>query len=197
MTGAGRCSVWNSVAVMGLVCILAAGGVFAEKGVTDNSSALAQAEAMLDAFYAWDAAALLAAVEPSADADRLLYYQGWAEAAHYTIALREPCRRLDAGAIECRVMVHDDFGQALGYIATDTFRLTPGPTRIASVTFSGDDPPIFQELLTWISQRRPEVMGGACKDLFNGGTTPADCARAVAESARLFMKTRGSTAQDP
>lgn len=197
MTEAGRHSVWNSVPVLGLFCILAAGGVFAERGIANDSSALAQAEAVLDAFYAWDADALAAAVEPSNDADRLLYYQGWAEAAHYSITRREPCLQLDDGAIECRITVHDDFGQALGYIATDTFRLTPGQTRISGVTFSGDDPTVFEELFAWISQHRPEVMSGPCKDLFNGGTTPADCARAVAESARLFMKSRGSTAGNP
>ena len=187
---------------MGLLCILVAGEGFAEDvsadyGATDSHSALVQAEAMLDAFYAWNADALAAAVEPTAEATRLLYYQAWAEAAHYTITRRQPCVHVDQGAIECRVTVTDDFGQALGYVATDTFRLMPGPLRVASVTFAGDDPPIFEELFAWIRQHRPEEMSGPCKDLFDGGTTPADCARAVAASARLFMKSRGAEADSP
>lgn len=181
----------NTLIVMGLLCILYAAELFAEERTAGNNSALVQAESMLDAFYAWNAGALAESVEPSADADQLLYYQAWAEAAHYTIARRQPCVQLDDGAIECRVTVTDDFGQALGYVATDTFRLTPGVTRIAGVTSSGDDPPIFEELFAWIGRHRPEVMNGPCKDLFNGGSTPADCARAVAESACLFMKSRG------
>lgn len=182
----------HSVRMMGVICILAAG-----EGVTENNPALAQAEAMLDAFYAWDRDALVATVESSAEADRLLYYQSWAEAAHYAITRRQPCTWLEDGEIECRVTVTDDFGQALGYVATDIFRLTPGASRITSVTFAGDDPPIFEELFAWISQTRPEVMTGPCKGLFNGGTTPADCARAVAASVQMFMKSRRSSADKP
>ncbi len=202
MTDARRISVRDSLIVMGLLCILVAGegfaeAGFAETGTADKNSALVQAEAMLDAFYAWNAVALAAAVEPTAEADRLLYYQAWAKAAHYTITRRQPCIHVDDGAIECRITVTDDFGQALGYVATDTFRLMPGSFRVASVTFAGNDPPIFEELFAWIRQHRPEVMSGPCKDLFDGGTTPADCARAVAVSARLFMKSRSAEVDSP
>ena len=84
----------------------------------------------------------------------------------------------------------DDFGTALGYIATDTFRFTFDGDRIVKVTFEGDDPPIFQELFAWISEYRPEVLSGPCRDMFAGGTTPGACARAVADSARSFISQR-------
>ena len=149
---------------------------------------LAQAEALLDAFYSWDAQALASEVEPSADADRLLYYQRWAMAAHYEVTLRRPCVRRPKGDIECRITVTDDFGSTLGYIATDTFVMTPGAERIAAVSFAGDDPPVFEELFAWIRTQQPWVLDGPCENLFAGGRTPAECARAVVAAAQQFMQ---------
>ncbi len=144
------------------------------------------AEAFVDAFYSWDAQALADLVEAGEDADRVLYYQAWAEAAHYRIRNRRPCQARDDGFIECAITVTDDFGQTLGYIATDTFRLQAGPERILAVTFEVDDPPVFEQVFAWMMATRPEVFAGPCRDMFAGGETPAACARAVAESARDF-----------
>jgi hypothetical protein len=150
------------------------------------SDPVAQAEAVIDAFYGWDPVALAATVDPSEDTDRLLYYQAWARAAHYTVATRRPCELVDAAVVECRITVHDDFGAALGYVATDTFRMIGGPERIAHASFEGDDPPVVMELFAWIADKHPEVMSGPCLNLFDGGTTPAECARAVVAAARAF-----------
>jgi len=83
------------------------------------------------------------------------------------------------------VKVSDDFGKALGYEATDTFRFVPGDGKLVGERFEGNDPPDFSELQAWIAENRPEIVTGPCKDLVDGGTTPAACARAVSSSAAL------------
>lgn len=145
------------------------------------------AEAFVDAFYSWDAQRLGGLLTPGEDADAVLYYQRWAEAAHYQVQHRQPCRVADDDLIRCAITVVDDFGTALGYTATDTFTLTVADGAVTSVSFAGDDPPVFQALFDWLAETRPEVLSGPCRDLFAGGTTPGDCARAVAQGARDFV----------
>ena len=148
------------------------------------------ADKFLDAFYQFDQASLTEHLEPGSDADRVLYYQAWAEAAHYKVKHRSACTRNEDGAIVCAITVTDDFGKTMGYEATDTFTMKVQIDKIVAVSFKGDDPPIFEELFAWIAANQPEVLEGPCKDLFNGGTTPAACSRAVVEAARTFIKLR-------
>jgi hypothetical protein len=144
------------------------------------------ADAFIDAFYSFEADQLKTLLMPSDEADSVLYYQAWAEAAHYVVQTRKPCRFED-GVYVCEITVTDDFGTALGYTATDTFRLQIQDGKVHGVTFAGDDPPVFNELFEWMQRDRPEVFSGPCKDMFAGGTTPGACAVAVAQAARDFM----------
>jgi hypothetical protein len=153
-------------------------------------SSLKQAERFIDAFYSWDAERLSQTMNAPDDAARVLYYQGWAQAGNYTSELRRPCEISDPDSVVCAVTVTDDFGRAMGYTATDTFILKFSGSEIVGVTFAGDDPPIFAELQAWIGEFHPEIYAGPCKDLFAGGTTPGDCARAVAGAAVEFMVSR-------
>ncbi len=153
---------------------------------SDRDSELAVAEAFVDAFYSWDADALVAAMDAPEDSDRALYYQRWAEAGNYQIQRRQPCVRNGSGEIECDITVVDDIGAALGYVATDTFRLRVEDGRVVRVEFASDDPPVFEALFEWMSRDRPEVFSGPCKDLFAGGKTPEACVRAVIDAARDF-----------
>ena len=157
---------------------------------SNHSSNKSTAEEFISAFYSWDATKLKRLMAGDADAVAILYYQGWAEAANYKVKLRRPCR-IETNEIVCATTVTDDFGSAMGYEATDTFRLTLNHNKIAAVTFSGDDPTIFQELFQWITEKHPDILTGPCVNMFAGGTTPAACARAVAKAARDFMTDRG------
>ena len=125
------------------------------------------------------------------DHQAVIYYQGWAEGGNYAIKIRRPCL-LENDAISCSITVTDNFGQAMGYIATDTFRLLISNGQISEVTFTADDPPIFEELQQWIMTERPEVLTGPCLDMFAGGNTPQACAKTVSELAEEFMTTRES-----
>jgi len=153
-----------------------------------QTESLVAAEDFIDAFYSWDPHTLAQTVRAPDDIERVLYYQAWASAASYTVQTRRPCAISSRNEVTCRITVTDDFGKTLGYTATDTFRLTLRDAIIVGVEFEGDDPPIFEELFAWIAEQRPEVMRGPCKDLFSGGKTPAECARAVVLSAQEFVK---------
>ncbi|NKB99095.1 MAG: hypothetical protein GKR90_11470 [Pseudomonadales bacterium] len=160
-----------------------------EADFSNGSTALG--EAFIDAFYSWDAPQLRQTVATASheDIERVLYYQGWAIGANYAIQTRRSCER-DQNTLTCAITVTDDFGRAMGYTATDTFTLVLEDEAITNVAFEGDDPPIFSELQAWIGEEQPEIYTGPCKDLFAGGTTPGDCARAVATAAQAFMNLR-------
>ena len=144
--------------------------------------ALVAAERLIDAFYSFEPARLRAAMSDApASQPHLLYYQGWAEGGNYAILHRKPCRVTAAGEVSCDITVRDDLIAALqtGYWVTDTFHLTVRDGRIIKVHNSSNDPPDFEQALTWLKRERPAVMTGPCAGFFAGGPTPQDCVRAV------------------
>ena len=145
------------------------------------------AQRFLDAFYRFDQEAVSEMVSVEAGRANALYYLGWARAANYRVHTRWPCLA-DGRYVQCAVTVTDDFGSALGYLATDTFSFEIDAGQIASVTFEGDDPPLFDALLAWIQEHQPEAFAGPCRDAFAGGDTPAECARTVVSAARRFAR---------
>jgi hypothetical protein len=184
----------NTIAQMllgGWLLVTTSLSVAGEENMNPDKDAIA--ERFISAFYSWDALSLKSLMTDDADAAAILYYQAWAEAANYKVKTRRPCKD-EAEEVICAITVTDDFGSAMGYEATDTFRLTVAGNKISAVTFSGDDPPVFQELFQWISEKQPDILSGPCLNMFAGGETPGDCARAVAEAARAFMDERRKTA---
>tara|TARA_B100000497_G_C7406532_1_gene256883 strand:- start:25 stop:564 length:540 start_codon:yes stop_codon:yes gene_type:complete len=145
------------------------------------------AEKFLDEFYKFNPVGLKALLKPGEDAAQVLYYQAWAEAAHYRVKQRSACVMDERQTIICAITVTDDFGLTMGYEATDTFSLKVVGNKISAVSFKGDDPPIFKALFEWISRNRAEILKGPCKDLFDGGKTPAACSTAVVGAAKAFM----------
>ena len=145
------------------------------------------AEDVISAFYAWDSDYLERAVAAGPDRDRMLYYQGWAKAANYSVQKRYPCFIDSSDAVICQVTVTDDFGRTLGYTATDTFTLSIMNGSVVALSSEGDDPQIFWDLIAWITETRPEIMEGPCHNYFSGGTTPGACAEAVVERASIFL----------
>ena len=70
---------------------------------------LQTAEKFLDEFYEFNQAGLTALLKPGADADQVLYYQAWAEAAHYIVKQRNACVTDKRQTIICAITVTDDF----------------------------------------------------------------------------------------
>jgi len=157
------------------------------QGTSADNQKIAIAEKMLDSFYRFDTQALADLLAEGKDAESVLYYQAWAEAANYTIKQRKPCFVSEDNLIVCAVTVFDDFGKTLGYTATDTFYLTVESDRVATVSFEGDDPMIFSILYVWMMVFKSELFEHECKDMFEGGKTPAACSRAVVQAAKDFI----------
>ena len=171
----------SSVALL-LILLLA----FSQGTSADNQK-ITIANKMLDSFYRFDAQALANLLAEGKDAESLLYYQAWAEAANYTIKQRKPCLVNQDNLVVCAVTVFDDFGKTLGYTATDTFYLTVEGDKVGTVSFEGDDPMIFSILYVWMMVFRSELFEHECKDMFEGGKTPAACSRAVVQAAKDFI----------
>ena len=147
-----------------------------------EASPLAAAEWLIDAFYSFDPDELRAAMANApASQPQLLYYQGWAQGGNYAVLARKPCRLAANDEISCDITVRDDLIAALGtgYWVTDTFHLTVRDGRVVKVRNSSNDPPEFDQALTWLKRERPNVMTGPCKGFFAGGPTPQDCVRVV------------------
>ena len=153
---------------------------------------MAAAERLIDAFYSFDPGELRAALSDApASQPQLLYYQGWAEGGNYAVLERKPCRLAAEDEVTCDITVRDDLIAALrtGYWVTDTFHLTVRDGRIVKVHNSSNDPPDFDQALTWLKRERPEVMTGPCKGFFAGGPTPQDCVRAVVAGFAAYRAT--------
>jgi hypothetical protein len=150
---------------------------------------LVTAESFIDAFYSFDRARLRAAM---ADAPRsqgdTLYYQQWAEAGHYAILRREPCRFDKPAEVVCAITVRDDLIPALGLglHVTDNFHFAFEGGRIVKVWNSSNDPPEFHQAMEWLRRERPEIFTGPCLGIWEGGPTPGDCERAVVKGFREF-----------
>ncbi len=154
---------------------------------------LSTAEALIDAFYSFDAKRLKPYLtEAPASAAAILYYQGWAEGGNYVVLRRAPCVAENAELIHCAITVQDDPVLALqtGFNVTDTFTITFDGPSIVGIETSSNDQPIYHEAREWVIENMPEVMTGPCEGFFAGGKTPGDCARAITEGYRLFMEQR-------
>ncbi|MFT5562427.1 MAG: hypothetical protein ACI9B8_000966 [Sulfitobacter sp.] len=158
------------------------------------------AEGFIDAFYSFDPEQLqpfLANAEESAQ--RLSYYQGWAEGGNYKVLNRGACEAESPTLFTCPITVQDDPVVELktGFNVTDTFHLTFDAIKIASIKTSSDDQPIYYEARKWVEANMPEVMTGPCLNRNKGGKTPGDCARAMTEGYKQFYAaTQGSSTSE-
>ena len=163
-------------------CLAVAGAAPTAQAVPLADPRLAKAEALVDAFYRFDRAALREAMAnaPGSHGDTL-YYQQWAEAGHYVVLKRQPCQVGKAGEVACPVTVKDDLIPALGldFHVTDVFHIRFEDGRAVEVWNTSDDPPEFQQAMAWLKREQPAIFTGPCRGMWAGGPTPQDCVRAV------------------
>lgn len=155
------------------------------------SSRVEIAEQMIDAFYSFDADRLRPFLTDAGDtAQRLMFYQGWAEGGNYKIISRAPCAAEPDDKVVCPITVEDDAVMALktDFKVTDTFTLSFDGDAIASVETSSNDKPVYYEASAWVRENFPEIMEGPCKGFFADGPTPGDCARAMSEGYKKFAE---------
>ena len=114
--------------------------------------------------------------------------RGWAQAGHYAVLARTPCRLDNADEVSCGVTVKDDLGPALGtkYHVTDTFHFAFRDGRVIKVWNSSNDPPDFQQAMKWLRRDRPSIFTGPCRGMFEGGPTPQACVRSIVNGFSEF-----------
>jgi|TARA_B110000438_G_scaffold51579_1_gene51943 hypothetical protein len=154
-----------------------------------NESLLPTAEAFIDTFYSFNSTALEVALsQASSSIPSVVYYQGWAEGGNYKIVARKPCVIQELNVASCSVTVEDDPMLALGidFNVTDTFIISFNDGVIVAVETSSNDMQIYFDARDWVLAELPELVAEACEGFFNGGSTPNECARLMAEGYRRF-----------
>lgn len=166
-----------------------------ESNKTKEAAALAAdletAEAMIDAFYSFDASKLQPFLSAAGDSEAaLLGYQAWADGGNYVVLNRMPCAPEEGGTIACPITVQDDPVQALktGFDVTDTFHLTFNDGIITKVATSSNDQPIYRDASVWVAKNMPKVMEGPCKRTNGVRETPGDCARAMTKGYAAYKE---------
>ena len=155
----------------------------------DDESYLSTAEAFIDVFYSFDPLALEATLSSAAGSVlAITYYQGWAEGGNYKIVDRKHCEIKAANVVSCSITVEDDPMLALGidFDVTDTFEITFTDTAITAVETSSDDIQLYYDARDWVRRELPALVEEPCQGYFDGGPTPGDCARAMAQGYIQF-----------
>ena len=154
-----------------------------------DDSILSIAEAFIDTFYSFDQVALEAFFSRADDSiSSIVYYQGWAEGGNYEIVERKQCVIKASDIASCSITVKDDPMLALeiDFFVTDTFEISFREGTISTVETSSDDLQIYYDARDWVRREMPELIEDPCQGYFDGGLTPGDCARAMAEGYRQF-----------
>lgn len=156
-----------------------------------TDSRLTNSEALIDAFYSFDPTQLEPLlVNAQSSIPSLMYYQGWAEGGNYKIINRSPCITSEANVVTCAITVEDDPIMALGidFKVTDTFHITIEDDEITQVETSSNDPDIYYDAADWVRANFSERVAQSCQGHFDGGPTPGDCARLMAEGYGQFRE---------
>jgi hypothetical protein len=173
----------------------AAVGIIIQPAVATSATEprLATAEAFIDDFYSFDSPRLRHAMAdaPGSMGDTL-YYQQWAQAGHYVVLKRQPCRIAKRDEVVCPVTVKDDLVPALGstFHVTDNFHFAFRGPRIVKVWNSSDDPPEFHHAMDWLRRERPDIFTGPCRGMWEGGPTPKRCVRSIIKGLAEFTAAR-------
>ena len=154
-----------------------------------RQSNLGIAEAFIDAFYSFDQDRLESLLgSAGGSSPKIVYYQGWAEGGNYKIIKRNLCEEAAPGVVNCAITVQDDPMLALGidFNVTDTFHITVVNNKITAVHTTSNDLQVYHDAGAWVMKEFPELIEEPCRGFFDGGPTPADCARAMTKGYASF-----------
>jgi hypothetical protein len=156
----------------------------------DKPTNLAVANQFVDAFYSFNKdslQAVLAFAEQSQP--EILYYQKWAECAHYEVLGRNSAFEKNDSLVVFPVTVKDDLMAALNinFNVTDTFHIAIQQGKIRSVTTSSNDPATYWEAKEWVKANRSELIAKPCEGIWAGGPTPCECVLGMIEGFRDFI----------
>lgn len=163
------------------------------KNASIHDDNISVANQFIDAFYSFNSDSLLSTLSQTDNSKQsILYYQGWAECGNYKIINRNGCIEKNDSLVICSVTVKDDLIGALGidFNVTDTFHLTIINGQIKTIKTSSNDPELYHEAKEWVKQYRPELVEKPCEGIWEDGTTPCDCVKAMVEGFTEFTANR-------
>jgi len=157
------------------------------------------ANRFIDAFYAFNRDSLqtiMASAEKSQP--EILYYQKWAECAHYKVLDRLNYFEENDSLVIFPVTVEDDLMKALeiDFNVTDTFRITIQNGTIIEVKTSSNDLDVYYEAKEWVITNRPELVKKACEGIWVGGPTPCECVLGMIKGFEEFTEMKKQAAND-
>ena len=159
----------------------------------DRSTDLDIANNFIDTFYSFDRDSLASVLSLAQGSQpNILYYQKWAECAHYKIVKRGPFISKNDSVVLCPVTVKDDLMGALDidFNVTDTFHVSIIDGRIHSVETSSNDLDVYYDAKEWVKQNRPEYVTEQCKGIWEGGPTPCECVLGMVKGFGEFREER-------
>lgn len=146
---------------------------------------------LIDAFYSFnkDTLALILSSAKTSQPD-ILYYQKWAECAHYKIVDRSHYFEKNDSTVVFPVTVKDDLMSALAidFNVTDTFHITIKKGKIISVRNSSNDLDEYHTAKRWVNKNKPDLVKKACKGIWKGGPTPCDCVLGMIKGFAAYKK---------
>jgi len=143
----------------------------------------------IDTFYSFDGDSLALVLSLAQGSQpNILYYQKWAECAHYKVMNKGAFIAKNDSVVLCPITVKDDLMGSLGidFNVTDTFHVSVIDGRIHSVETSSNDPEAYYHAKEWVKLNRPEYVEQQCKGIWEGGPTPCECVQGMVKGFDEF-----------
>lgn len=159
----------------------------------NESTNLSMAGGFVDAFYSFDTDSLKSVLANAPESHpEILYYQKWAECAHYQIAKRGEFIQKNDSTVICPITVRDDLMKALkiDFNVTDTFHIAIRDGQIRSVRTSSNDMDEYYRAKEWVKQSRPAYIEKACEGIWEGGPTPCECVQGMLKGFEEYTATK-------
>ena len=161
--------------------------------VNENKSNVAIANDFISTFYSFKPGALKTILEnaPSSHPG-ILYYQKWAECAHYEVMECGEFITKNDSTVICPITVKDDLMKVLriNFNVTDTFHIVIKDGLIRSVRTSSNDPDEYYKAKEWVKQSRPQYIEKACEGIWEGGPTPCECVKGMLKGFEEYSSER-------
>ncbi len=161
--------------------------------ITSSSSHIHLANKFIDAFYSFNEDTLKSILNKAVDSQpSILYYQKWAECAHYEIVERNEFIEKSDSLMSCPITVKDDLMGALNidFNVTDSFHISIINNQIVSVQTTSNDLEIYYEAKDWVKMNQPELIEVPCLGIWEGGPTPCACVKGMVKGFSLFTEER-------
>lgn len=147
----------------------------------------------IDAFYSFNKDSLQSLLISAGESQpSILYYQKWAECAHYEVLDRTHAFEKNDSTVIFPIAVKDDLMSALGieFNVTDTFKISVRDGSIVSVKTSSNDPDEYYQAKEWVMKNKPELVEKACEGIWNGGPTPCDCVLGMIQGFAAYVENK-------